>query len=129
MNENKDYITNTEEAGSVNISEEVIAAIAATAMLEVDGVAAMAGNIGSDIAGMLGKKSISKGIKIVNEEEGMKINASVLVKFGCVITDVAKKAQEAAANTIEDMTGLKVNSVNINVVGVVFDKDLKREVK
>ena len=129
MNENKDYITSKEDAGSINISEEVIAAIAATAMLEVEGVAAMAGNIGSVIAGMLGKKSISKGIKIVNTEEGMKINASILVKFGCVVTDVAKKAQETAVSAIEDMTGLKVNSVNINVVGVIFDRDTKKDVK
>ena len=36
MNENKEYVTHQEEMGTIHISEDVLAAIAASAALEID---------------------------------------------------------------------------------------------
>lgn len=45
-----------------HISEEVLAAITAAAALDVEGVSGLAANLGSDIAELLGKKNLAKGL-------------------------------------------------------------------
>ena len=54
MSENKDYISRSEELGNIHIAEEVLAAVAAAAAVEVPGVSAMATHFGTDIAELLG---------------------------------------------------------------------------
>ncbi|MGI5985396.1 MAG: Asp23/Gls24 family envelope stress response protein [Oscillospiraceae bacterium] len=44
-----------------------------------------------------------------------------MVTFGCVITEVAAKVQQAVSNAIEAMTGLSP-TVNVHVSGVTFPK-------
>lgn len=43
MAENKEYITQQESAGAIQISEDVVASIATAAALETEGVSAMLG--------------------------------------------------------------------------------------
>ena len=50
MAESREYISREEELGSVNISEEVLAAIAGAAALDVEGVGALGSGLGSDVA-------------------------------------------------------------------------------
>ncbi len=61
MAENKEYFSKEVENGSIQISEEVVASVAAMAVLEVEGVCGLASNLGYDIAEMLGKKTLAKG--------------------------------------------------------------------
>ena len=61
MADGKEYISRPDELGNIHISEEVLAVIAAAAALEVEGVGSLAANLGSDLAGLLGKKNYSKG--------------------------------------------------------------------
>jgi len=46
-----------------------------------------------------------------------------MVKYGYTILDVAKAVQDAVSTNIESMSGLSVQSVNINVGGVSFEKE------
>ena len=123
MNENKEYITQTEEMGSINISEDVLAAIAAIAISEVDGVSGLSANIGSDIAELLGKKSLTKGVKISLSESAVRVDCFVLIQYGYTIPEVARNIQDDVTNAIESMTGLSVITVNVNVGGVSFEKE------
>ncbi|MGI5970308.1 MAG: Asp23/Gls24 family envelope stress response protein [Oscillospiraceae bacterium] len=123
MNDNKDYIAEAVDSGSINISEDVIAAIAAVAVMEVEGVAGMSANLSANVAELLGKKSLSKGIKVEKLEEGLKISASVLVKFGVSIPDIARKIQTNISEALKNMTGLDAVSVNVNVTGVAFEPE------
>jgi uncharacterized alkaline shock family protein YloU len=50
--------------GEVNIAEDVIATIACLSAVEVKGVAGMSGGITGGIAEVLGKKNLSKGVKV-----------------------------------------------------------------
>ena len=50
--------------GQVQIADEVVAIIAGLAATEVEGVASMAGNITNELVSKLGKKSLSKGIRV-----------------------------------------------------------------
>ena len=53
--------------GEVKIAADVVAAIAGLAATEVDGVYAMAGTLTNELAGMLGKKKLTKGVKVQME--------------------------------------------------------------
>ena len=123
MGENKEYITRSDEKGSVNISEDVICIIAAAAMRDVPGVDGAPNTLSEDIAGLLGKKSPSRGVKIRIEEEAIKVDAYIMVRFGYVISDVAREVQNAIINSTEATTGLSVPEVNVHVCGITFDKE------
>ena len=62
MAENKEYMIHQEEAGSIQISEDVLASIASTTAMEVDGVSALMSANVSDIMG--GKKMTCKGVRV-----------------------------------------------------------------
>ena len=123
MGENKEYVTHTDGLGNIHISEEVLAVIAAAAALEVEGVSSLAANLGTDIAELLGKKNLTRGIRVQVTEESVVVELSILVKYGYTIPDVARAVQDAVYTNIESMSGLTVEAVNVNVGGITFDKE------
>ena len=120
MSENKEYVSRADELGNIHISEEVLAAIAAAAAMEVEGVSSLAANLGRDIADLLGKKNLAKGIQVEMEEEKVKVDLSILMEYGHTIPEVGKAVQENVKAAIESMTGLDVAGINVNVAGVTF---------
>ena len=122
MGDNKEYISQSEEIGSVNIAEDVIASIAAIAASEVDGVSGLSANIGADIAELLGKKSLSRGIKLQMNDGAVSIDVHIMIKYGYIIPEVAQNIQKAVSGAVESMTGLGAAAVNVHVSGIVFDK-------
>ncbi len=113
--------------GHVNIADEVIAVIAGTAALEIEGVAYMVGNITGDIAEILGKKNLSKGVKVVVNGGEVSISINLCVKFGYKIQDVSVEVQKRIKTAIETMTGLNATEININVTGVQVEKEKARD--
>ena len=114
MNENKEYITHPEELGNIHISEDVLCAIAASAALEIDGVAGLmnAGN----------KKNSGKGVKITIQNEHTVVDVYLMVTYGQPIPEVAEKVQSAVASAMDAMAGFAVQEVNVHVGGVSFAK-------
>lgn len=78
---------------------------------------------------MLGKKNPNKGVKVVVEEGKVFLDIFVLIHQDMVIPEVAWKVQENVKNSVESMTGLKVEEVNVHVQGILFKKDLIKEEK
>jgi uncharacterized alkaline shock family protein YloU len=108
----------------IKISEEVVATIAGVTALEVDNVA-LSGGFVDGLAGMLGKKNLGKGIRVEMREDTVTVELSLTVQFGAKIHELAKEVQQRVRDTIIDMTGLKVASVNVNVLGVTMEKEDK----
>lgn len=115
------YITTATEKGNVCISEDVIATIVGAAISEIDGVDGLAYTVGDDIMEFIGRKSLSKGVKVSFEGEKIIVDILLMVDFGCVVTEVAEKVQTAVAGALEGMTGLSP-TVNVHVSGVSFPK-------
>ena len=114
---------NVEIANNLTISEDVIGIIAGIAAAEVEGVSGMTLGFVDGINQILGNnKKYSKGVKIELEGNNVVIDLYVIVKYGVRIPDVAFSIQNAVKSQVETMTGLNVQSVNINVQGVTFDK-------
>ncbi|MCT4585059.1 MAG: Asp23/Gls24 family envelope stress response protein [Peptostreptococcaceae bacterium] len=114
--EEKDY-------GQIKISEDVIGTIANLAALEITGVSQMHGGLTGNITEMLGKKSFTKGVRVELEEEKVTIDLYLFIDYGVVIPDVSWKIQENVKSTVENMTGLNVELVNVHIEGITFQKE------
>jgi len=121
LSENREYVTQERDMGSINISEEVICVIAAAAIAETEGVAGFVSQT-KDILEMFGKKNISRGVRVDIDGGSVTVYASVALKQNYPITDTAEKIQDAVATAVESMTGLSVAAVNIKVCSIVFNK-------
>ncbi len=119
MAENKQYITQTQENGTIMISEDVIAEIVAHAASEVEGVVGLSTKPGADIADLIGKKSWAKGLKIfVADDSSVSVDCNVTVSYGQSVVNVAKAVQEAVTGALETMAGVTISAVNVNVCGI-----------
>ncbi len=120
MSENEKYISRADEMGNINISQDVLAVIAAAAALDVEGVGGMAAGLGTDVAELVGRKVLSKGVRLSMEENEVAVDLTLLVKFGYAVPDVAKAVQDAVVSAVENTSGLTVRCVNVSVTGVIF---------
>ena len=103
----------------IKISSDVIAVIAGVAVSEVPGVFGMAGGFAGGISEVLkGKKNLAKGIKVDTTDNKAKIDVNIIVDYGARIPDVAFEIQNRVKTAVENMTGLKVEEVNVHVQGV-----------
>lgn len=126
-NSEKMLETKSVGSGSIKIADEVVAIIAGLAATEVEGVAGMSGGIAGGIAEILGRKNLSKGVKVEVGEKEAAVDIYVIVEFGVRIPDVALNIQQGVKQAIEGMTGLKVVEVNVHVQGVVFPQQEQAE--
>ena len=127
MAENKEYYTQEMENGSIQISEDVVASVTGMAVLEVEGVCGLSSSIGTDIAEMLGMKTLSKGVRLSTTETGaLRIDCDVVSKFGQNIFELAKNVQENVKSSVESVTGLRIAEVNVTVCGIALPKDSKK---
>ena len=124
MADSKEYMTLTEENGSIHIAEEVIAAIAVGAVREVEGVSGMMTNLGGSVTDLMNNKKNAqkraKGVKIDMTDTALVLDLYLTVQYGHAIPEVAENAQKAVSSAIEAMTGCVVSAVNIHVGGVTL---------
>ncbi len=123
MAEHKDYWVTAGDQGTIKISEDVVASIAALAAIETEGVGGLAAGLTAEIASLLGKKSQNKGVRVqLGEQDTVGVELSILVEFGKSVGEVALVVQKAVKAAVESMTGLKTAVVNVVVSGVTFDQ-------
>ena len=122
MSENEKYISRSDEMGNIHISTEVLVVIAAAAAMEVEGVGGMGAGVGTDMAELVGRKAVARGVRLTMTEDQFNIDISILVKYGYTVPEVAGAVQEAVMSAVENTSGLPVTGVNVTVGGVVFPK-------
>ena len=118
MSDAKDYVVQPDEKGTINISEEVVAAIAALAVSEVEGVFGLSSSFTADLKEMLGRKNMSKGVKLTIEGDVVTVECFVISTYGYEIPVVAANVQENVISAVESMTGMKVAAVHVDIVGI-----------
>lgn len=120
MAENKQYIVQPQDNGTVNISEEVIAAIVAHAAVEVEGVASLNAHPSNDIIELVGKKTSVKGVKVtILENNSVAIDCNININYGESIVAVSAAVQDAARTALQSLAAIDIASVNVNVCGIV----------
>lgn len=116
-----------EAKNDVQITEDVISVIAGVAIKDIEGVAKAATGFAGGISEAFGIKNLGKGVKVAINEKEVKIDVSIIVKYGAKIPEVASKIQEKIATDVETMTGLKVVSVNVKVQGIENNNESETE--
>lgn len=118
MPDSKGYIRNEDDKGSVNISEDVIAVIAATATVEIEGVHSLFHASGREVAGTLSKKGLSRGVKLIIDGDDVTIDLYVIAEMGYSVSEVGAEIQRGVMSAVEAAVGISVKAVNINICGI-----------
>lgn len=109
----------TAPEGRCIISEEVIATIASTAALEVEGVAGLATRV-PELRNLMGSAA-SKAVAVINNENETVVDIYLNLKEGMRIPDVAGEVQREIKSAVQSMTGKPVTKINVHVAGIVLD--------
>ncbi len=112
------YELQAESTGTVRIADDVVAMIAALAATEVEGIAAMAGNLTNELLSRVGVRGLSRGARVEVSGEKVKAELAVVMEYGYNIPTTCQKVQAKVKSAIENMTGLEVQDVNIRIAGI-----------
>ncbi|MBR3515456.1 MAG: Asp23/Gls24 family envelope stress response protein [Lachnospiraceae bacterium] len=108
--------------GSVQIADDVVAMIAALAAAEVEGVSSVVGDITNEVMSKVAVKKLTKGVRVDLLDNVVTIDLSIMLGYGYPIPETSRQVQEKVKNSVETMTGLTVEDVNIRVAAVNMDK-------
>ncbi len=107
---------------TIKIASDVVATIAGIAAADIEGVASMSGGVVSGLSQILGKKTLTKGVKVEIDEDTAVIDISIIVYYGAKIPEVAGNIQTAVTEAVSNMTGLAVGAVDVHVLDVQFQE-------
>ncbi|RNF41074.1 Asp23/Gls24 family envelope stress response protein [Planococcus salinus] len=107
--------------GNIEVAPEVLEIIASIAASDIEGVASMRGNFASGVVERLGKKVHNKGVKTELSNDGLMIDIYCVINYGVSIPKTALKIQEQVRQTLENMTSLETQEVNVHITGVQFE--------
>jgi uncharacterized alkaline shock family protein YloU len=106
--------------GAIQIADETLATLAGMAATECFGLVGMVSRsrMRDNLVELLGRENLAKGVLVESTPAGVNINLYVIVAYGVRISEVATNIMEKVKYTIESLSGLHVDQVNVNVQGV-----------
>ena len=110
-----------QDNGQITYANEVISTIVSVATTEVEGISGIVG--ATSMSGIIGKGRTPRGVRVDMDGKDVNVDVSVTVDYGMPIQKVGRNAQENVRKSIESMTGLHVDKVDLHVVGVSFEKE------
>ncbi|MET8848418.1 Asp23/Gls24 family envelope stress response protein [Amycolatopsis sp. NPDC004625] len=114
--------------GTTTIADTVVQKIAGLAAREVRGVHDLGGGAARALSAIRDRipgasASIGHGVSVEVGEKQAAVDLQVLVEYGAAIADLARSVRRNVITAIEQMTGLQVVEVNINVTDVHIPGD------
>jgi len=122
MPESKGYIRTSDERGSINICQSVVAVIAATAAIEISGVYGLYQSAGKELMTLGGKKGLTRGVKVNVEEDDISVDVYIISEMGFSVNEIGVNVQKAVIAAIGEAVGIDVNTVNVHICGVSLKK-------
>lgn len=108
--------------GKIEITDNVIGNIAGYAATRCYGVVGMIFKNKTDgIMGLLKRESLSKGVKVIQKDDGFELELHIMVENGINIAAIGDNIISTVTYTVEEQTGIKVNNVSIFVDAVRAD--------
>ncbi len=117
----------SKEGDSIRISSEVIAVITSIIASDIPGIAGLSGGVVGGLAERLGRRDMTRGIKVEVNEDKVTIDLNVIVEYGKPIVDSTDKLKKEIRSNVEKTTGLKVEAININVQGINVPGEEEKE--
>jgi uncharacterized alkaline shock family protein YloU len=121
------------ELGTTVIQDSVVTAIIGIAADEVDGVAPSHGGVrlpgdtsptvGEFVDNLTGGASRTRGLSVDVGERQAAADVTINVDYGRSIPQVAQAVRERVIERVENLTGLEVTEVNIQVNDVTLPED------
>ena len=109
---------NTSNAyGKISISDLAIAKVASHTAMECYGIVELVSRRFTDSLAELLKKD-GRGVKVTTSGNRIYVDVYVIIKYGVSIGAVADSLREAIKYKVENFTGMIVDTVNVNVIGV-----------
>ncbi|MER7815487.1 Asp23/Gls24 family envelope stress response protein [Streptomyces sp. NPDC096153] len=114
--------------GSTTIADVVVQKIAGLAAREVPGVHELGGGAARAFGAVKGRipgasASAGQGVSVEVGQRQAAVDLQMLVEYGVAIPDLAKDVRNNVIDSVEQMTGLEVVEVNINVNDVHLPGD------
>ncbi|WP_410667958.1 Asp23/Gls24 family envelope stress response protein [Amycolatopsis sp. cmx-4-68] len=114
--------------GTTTIADTVVSKVAGLATREVSGVHALGGGAARAFGALRERipgatASASQGVAVEVGERQTAIDLQILVDYGVSITDLSRSVRRNVITAVEQMTGLEVVEVNINVSDVYLPGD------
>jgi uncharacterized alkaline shock family protein YloU len=114
--------------GATTIADTVVQKIAGLATREVSGVHALGGGAARAFGALRERipgatASASQGVAVEVGETQTAVDLQISVEYGVSIADLARSVRRNVITSIEQMTGLEVVEVNINVTDVHIPED------
>ncbi len=118
------FVLETNDLGTITITLEAVQTIAGIATVDSYGLVGMVPRkVTSGIGSLLGMDSIRKGVEVSQSPEGIVIDVYVMVGYGTRISQVGYNIMQKIKYIMEQITGIKVTRVNVNVQGVRVAKE------
>lgn len=112
-------VTTSNYYGKIIISDDAIASVAASAALDCIGVVDLVSKkISDNFADLFKKQQVGKGVKVTTNGNRIFIDLFVILKYGISISAVADSLKKTVKYKVEEFSGMIVDVINVNVVGV-----------
>ena len=105
--------------GRITVTEEAISAVAGKSASECYGVVDLVSKKLSDnISDLFRKSKLSRGVRVFTNGDRVYIDLYVVMKYGVSIDAVATTLKKTVKYDVEKFTGMVVDTVNVNVIGI-----------
>ncbi|MCX2954855.1 Asp23/Gls24 family envelope stress response protein [Lentzea sp. NEAU-D7] len=120
------------DKGSTTIADVVVQKVAGLAAREIRGVHALGGGATRALSALRDRipgatASAGQGVSVEVGEKQAAVDLELVVEYGVPIADLAKSVRTNVITAIEQITGLEVVEVNINVNDVHIPSDSEGE--
>ena len=121
MYDNKNNIKK-QAKGNVTYGSDIVLSVINLATKEIAGVSSIVTKFGSALKRWF-SNNYYDGVKITYNKNAMYIDVYINVCFGYNVTEVAFRVQENIKNSLSGMIDVKIDRINVHVLGVEFPKD------
>ena len=121
MYDNKNNIKK-QAKGNVTYGSDIVLSVINLATKEIAGVSSIVTKFGSVLKRWF-SNNYYDGVKITYVKNAMTVDVYINVCFGYNVTEVAFRVQENIKNSLSGMIDIKINKINVHVLGVDILKD------
>lgn len=108
--------------GKVSCNRDILLSIVSLATKEITGVSCLCANFGNGIKKLF-SNNYTEGVKITESGESILVDIYINILFGYSVSDVAFRVQENVKNGLSAMVDIKIDSINVHVLGVDFKQE------
>ena len=105
--------------GNVTFNRNIILSVVNLAAKEISGVSSLVANFGSALKRWFGK-NYYEGVKTSYVNGNMNVDIYMNVYYGYNVSEIAYRVQENIKNSLASMVEMKIDKINVHVLGVDF---------